>query len=237
VLRSSLLSNPISRGNVTGASSSARVSFRPPRRGIVSSPSRLELQGEGSSREPHSKSFFIPSGKAMPPSTFPAPASCSPSAESSVFAEGLREHLSTPEPAGAVLLFRLPQGSPAVEEMEGATTLPKISQRQTEAAGAMPPESEEEEGRWLRTKTTCSSAREGHPHRFFFVRPPRLLSGVPAHHAVALAEVLFPRLPPRSGAGSEARETLAQRIVQKKIPEKRAPLLQRRKPADIFSAY
>ncbi len=64
----------------------------------------------------------------MPPSTFPAPASCSPSAESSVFAEGLREHLSTPEPAGAVLLFRLPQGSPAVEEMEGATTLPKISQ-------------------------------------------------------------------------------------------------------------
>jgi hypothetical protein len=73
-----------------------------------------------------------------------------------VFAEGLREHLSTPEPAGAVLLFRLPQGSPAVEEMEGATTLPKISQRQTEAASAMPPESEEEEGRWLRTNTICS---------------------------------------------------------------------------------
>jgi hypothetical protein len=90
---------------------------------------------------------------------------------------------------------------------------------------------------FLQKKSTCSSVARVIPIGFFFVRPARLLSGIRAHHAVAPAEVLFPGLPPRSGAGSEAREALAQNISPEKIPEKRAPLLRRRKPADIVSTY
>jgi hypothetical protein len=121
--------------------------------------------------------------------------------------------------------------------MEGATTLSQISERQAEAAGAIPPQPRPAQDRWLHAKNHLLVCREGHPHRIFFVRPPWLLSGVSAHHAVTPAEVLFSGLPPRSGAGSEARKALAQSISQEKIPEKRAPLLRKRKLADIVSTY
>ena len=154
-----------------------------------------------------------------------------------MFAEGLREHLPSPAPAGALLPCRLPRGRPPVEEMEDAATLPQISERQREAAGTMPPQSGETQGHRISTKNRLCGSCEGHPHRIFFLRPPGVLSAVQAHQAVAPAEVLFPGLPPCSGAGSETRAALAERFAQEEIPEPRGLVLRQWKLADIFSAY
>ena len=92
-----------------------------------------------------------------------------------MFAEALREGLPAPQAAGALLRRRLLRGSPSVESVEGATTLPQLSQRQAEATGAMPPQPGEAEGSRTRTKNCLLGPREGHPRRFFFLRPPGLL--------------------------------------------------------------
>lgn len=57
-----------------------------------------------------------------------------------------------------------------------------------------------------------SAVRGSSPTPIFFVRPPGLLCGIPAHPAVAPATVLFPGLPPCSRTGCEAREALARTV-------------------------
>jgi hypothetical protein len=98
------------------------------------------------------------------------PAAGSPSPKPGLFAERLRTGLPAPAAADALLQRGVLREGASVEAVEGAATLPPVSQRQAETAGSKPPLSGAPEGR-ARTKNRRSQGREGHPYKIFFRAP------------------------------------------------------------------
>ena len=97
-------------------------------------------------------------------------APATPSAQAAVFAEGLWAGLPAPAADDTLLLRGVSGAGRPVEGVEGAATLPPISERQAEATGARPPLSGAPEGP-ARTPNLCPQRGEGHPYEFFFRAP------------------------------------------------------------------